>query len=368
MRRKTSEEYEKEIFEKYGNEYSLLTSYTRAVDKIKVRHNPCGSEFYVLPSNLIRHGVCQKCNRGKTNDEFLKEVYDVSGSDFTFLEEYKGSSTPIKVRHNLCGNIFMVRPNDFLRKTPCRYCHGNEHKRKTTSIFKSEIYDLVGDEYTLLSEYTSRDSKVKIRHNKCGKIINITPGNFLCGTRCVECYYNSLRLSEEEVNERIHDCLGTDYKLVSKYVSSQKKSVLVHEECGTKFLVRLDDVFTKHSGCPVCNNESCGEHYIRCFLNENNIIFVSQKRFKGLKDNKPLSYDFYLPEENVVIEYQGSQHYIPKNFGGVNKEVAKENFEKQIYHDQLKRDFAHSNGYTLVEISYKYDSYSKVSDYLEKFI
>lgn len=61
------------------------------------------------------------------------------------------------------------------------------HTRKTTSEFSEEIKNLVGDEYTLLSEYKTRHEKVELRHNECGENFLITPGNFLSGSRCPSC-------------------------------------------------------------------------------------------------------------------------------------------------------------------------------------
>ena len=60
-----------------------------------------------------------------------------------------------------------------------------------------------------------------------------------------------------------------------------------------------------------------------------------------------LPYDFYLPDYNILIEFQGEQHERPiKYFGGEKK------FKVQKIHDQLKRDYAIKNNITLLEIWY----------------
>ena len=43
--------------------------------------------------------------RKKTDAEFRKEVYDLVGNEYTFLDDYQGSLTKTKVKHNTCGNI-----------------------------------------------------------------------------------------------------------------------------------------------------------------------------------------------------------------------------------------------------------------------
>lgn len=76
-----------------------------------------------------------------------------------------------------------------------------------------------------------------------------------------------------------------------------------------------------------------------------------------------MSYDFHITGTKILIEYQGIQHYKPVDaFGG------KEQYEKQKEHDRRKREYAKKNGYRLIEISYKYDTYEKVAAYLDKHL
>ncbi len=101
---------------------------------------------------------------------------------------------------------------------------------------------------------------------------------------------------------------------------------------------------------------SYGESRTRNYLKENNILFEEQKHFKELGR---LSYDFYLPNENLLIEYNGIQHYeAVELFGG------EEQFKKQQKNDKLKKEFAENNEVKLLTISYK--DYKIVKDILEK--
>jgi len=81
-----------------------------------------------------------------------------------------------------------------------------------------------------------------------------------------------------------------------------------------------------------------------------NTYFIPQKTFDGLVGlgGGLLSYDFYLPQYNLLIEYQGEQHerYI-KYF---HKSI--EDFEKQVEHDRRKKEYAQQNGYNFLEIWY----------------
>ena len=93
--------------------------------------------------------------------------------------------------------------------------------------------------------------------------------------------------------------------------------------------------------------------------NDNDISFVSQKRFNGLTgySNRKLSYDFYLPPYNKLIEFQGVQHERPvEYFGG------KEKFEIQQEYDKRKRNYAKEHNIDLIEIWY-YD-YNNIAQIL----
>ena len=119
----------------------------------------------------------------------------------------------------------------------------------------------------------------------------------------------------------------------------------------------------KSLGCPHCivPNISRGEVYVKNYLDKNKIKYIAQKKFDDLKDKNFLSYDFYLPNYKILIEYQGIQHYRKiERFGGID------NFNKQQYHDYLKADYANKNGYKLLEINYRYNTQQKVNHFLHK--
>lgn len=86
---------------------------------------------------------------------------------------------------------------------------------------------------------------------------------------------------------------------------------------------------------------------------DNKIVNEYEKYYPDLKDILPLSYDFYLPDYNLLIECNGRQHYEPVQFNGKTIEEAKEDFEIQKRHDKLKEEYARNNKINLLIISYK---------------
>lgn len=102
------------------------------------------------------------------------------------------------------------------------------------------------------------------------------------------------------------------------------------------------------------NTTSCGcitskgEAKIEKILKENNIKYIKQKTFSDLiGNNNKLKFDFYLPDFNMLIEYQGIQHYEPREqFGG------EEQFLLQQSYDQKKREYCEKHSIKLIEVPY----------------
>lgn len=103
---------------------------------------------------------------------------------------------------------------------------------------------------------------------------------------------------------------------------------------------------SRNSGCPFCN-ESHGENKIRIFLEENDIKYEIQKSFNDCKLKQLLLFDFYLPTNNILIEFDGQQHFEPvKIFGGIKK------FKETQKRDKIKNKFAEENNIKLLRIPY----------------
>jgi len=105
--------------------------------------------------------------------------------------------------------------------------------------------------------------------------------------------------------------------------------------------------------CPECQF-SKGESRIENWLVSHELLYEPQKEFKGLigLGYGNLSYDFYLPNQNLLIEYQGIQHKQPIDFNGEGTEKAKNNLKVQKEHDKRKKDYAINHNIKLIEIWY----------------
>lgn len=118
------------------------------------------------------------------------------------------------------------------------------------------------------------------------------------------------------------------------------------------FLIKPKEHINKKQGCPLCSSElniSKGENFIKTWLEENNITFIKEKKFPTCKNILPLRFDFYIPVHNLLIEFDGEQHFKKRNHwkSGINKFITTQK------RDKIKNDWAQNNGYDLLRISYK---------------
>lgn len=117
-----------------------------------------------------------------------------------------------------------------------------------------------------------------------------------------------------------------------------------------------------------CHHVSSFQWIVNKLLIENKVPYrveVSFSDLLGTSEEEPLRFDFAVNYEDgtvkCLIECQGEQHYKPVDeFGGELE------FEKQVKHDTLKREYAEAHGIPLIEISYKDKEYDKIKEILQK--
>jgi very-short-patch-repair endonuclease len=358
-KRKTNEEFLKEITPLLGEEYLVLSDYVNLKTKVKFKHVICGNDFDMLPGNFIYHGqrcpVCgqikSKIAQTRTQDEFVKIINDLVNDEYTVLGTYVNSETKINIRHNLCGHEYEVKPGNFINNNRrCPICSELRRRQKRTypvEQFKKEMAELVGDEYEIVGEYTKRAVPLEIKHNKCGNIFKCSPLNFIYGQRCIYCgkmYYKSQEYFENEVSQLENG----EYTVLGKYKNTETKILMRHNKCGNKYMVKPAN-FLSGKRCPICK-ESNGEKIITKYLKKNNITYKPQFSFSDLIYKKRLRFDFAIFANDklvCLIEFDGPQHFNEVSiFGGAKS------LKEQKTRDEIKTRYCNKKGHKLLRISY----------------
>lgn len=113
----------------YGNKYGFEhTIYKDASTPILVTCNEHNIDFSVIPLNFLRenHFSCPLCDtRVLDTESFIEKSISLYGEDLYDFSEtvYTKSKESVKIKCKICGKIFEVLPDKFLRegvKCPCQ--------------------------------------------------------------------------------------------------------------------------------------------------------------------------------------------------------------------------------------------------------
>lgn len=104
------------------------------------------------------------------------------------------------------------------------------------------------------------------------------------------------------------------------------------------------------AGCPKCKR-SVGETVIEDYLIEQKLNYFSEHSFPTCKYKRVLFFDFYLPEYNTCIEFDGAQHFNPKTHMN-GKAIEGKDFETMKLRDEIKNKYCFDNNIKLIRISY----------------
>ena len=231
-----------------------------------------------------------------------------------------------------CGNICEVS-GDSLRRGSTISC-GCYLKEKT---LKNEIGKRYG-KLTVIKKAPSRKGRAYwVCQCDCGNICEISGTNLRAGQQGCGC-------------GQIKNRIGNKYGKLT--VISQKPNNMweCKCDCGNIIIVfgkYLDNGHISSCGCL----KSLGENKIQEILTKLNISFEKEKTFDSCRfeDTKALArFDFYLPDYNTIIEYDGEQHFISKNKGWSN-DIQLAYIQS---HDNFKNQWCYKNNIKLIRISY----------------
>ena len=330
-----NKEFVKSEFEKEG--YTLLDEYSKAT--VKMRYIcPNGHEHSIDWHHFKSGKRCPYCaiERSKENNKLefnkVKKAFEERG--YVLLEkEYINCNH--KMRY-LCsnGHEHSISWSKFAQGRGCKGgCKGGIN-RITIEYIKKE-FENIG--WTLLTtEYINAKQKLEYICDK-GHKYNISWGKFKEGKGCSCC--KGTRLTIEMIRENFEKEGYT--LLTTEYTNYEQKLEYICDK-GHHHSTTYDN-FKQGSRCPYCKT-SKGEKKIKDILDAFEIKYIYNKNIWGDSHLRP---DFYLEDYNLVIEYDGIQHFEPiEYFGG------EERFKMTQQKDIEKNDYCKVNNIDMLRIPY----------------
>jgi hypothetical protein len=286
----------------------------------------------------------------KTNFTTIQDFFKTTKCTLlTIIDDYQSSKTKLKFICS-CGVIFYKTFYDFKLKPKCKKCSLKEGRNKiafTLEYIKSEFNNR---KCTLLAiEYINSNTPMEYICS-CGNYSKISWHNLQSDHKCRICG------SEERNKKRRNDINKIkEYFIEQKciplfdsYRNSREKLKYICI-CGKIGFTNWHD-FRKGIRCGC--GKSRGELRVTNYLLFNNINFKPQKRFDDCRYKNPLPFDFYIEDKNILIEFDGQQHYKVTRFDNISDKRAEDNLLYTKLCDTIKTQYCLDNNIKLIRIPY----------------
>jgi len=288
----------------------------------------------------------------KTHEDFIIELNNINPK-IIILDKYINAHTKMECECVDCGNHWFAKPNMLLsQKTGCPICRQKQvHDKK---LFTQEEFELgvkkLNPHIKVLNKYIQMKENIEWQCLICNNIHITKASNIFYKKRvgCENCGFIKMALLKRKSHNKFVEemnKINSNIIILDEYQGLKNKIKITCKTCSYTWESYPGDLLGG-SLCPSCN-ESKGETKIKNYLINNKILFIKNMRFEDCKNKKKLPFDFYLLNKNILIEYDGIQHYQPiDKFGG------KKEFENRQRNDSIKNKYCINNNIILIRIPY----------------
>lgn len=366
----TQEEFIAKAIEKYGDKYDYSkVNYINGKRKVTIICKKHG-EFQQLPYNHLHH-ECRKCTaelnsakNTKTQEKFIEDCKFIHGNRYNYSKTvYKGAVNDIIVICKKHGD-FTTTAMLHLAGYNCMQC-SIEDRTRTTEQFIEESRDIHGDYYDYsITQYKTIVDNVNIRCIKHG-IFTQTANIHLSGGGCTQCGVDNARekksIGIEDFILRSKEIHGDKYDYSKSIYITRRIPLVIICTMHKKEFLQTPSSHLAGYGCKKCS-KSRGEKFVMTILDELEIHYENEKKFPECKNIKQLRFDFYLPNEHLLIEFDGEQHSEPiEYFGG------EEGLKQRQINDMIKNNYANNYNIPLLRINYN-TTFNEIRTLIVSFI
>lgn len=290
--------------------------------------------------------------------------------DFILISDYVDSKSKVKLKHKTKGFIWEVMPKDLNGKRQCKELIQEKKCWSTRKLTKEQIQVKLDDKYgigiyTILddSSNVNQKEKIRFRHNICGNIFYSSISLMLYTNKlgCNICYTKKAKSISNIQSDLNKITLKGEYTVLDSFIKDGHTYIKVQHNCSIcnnyTFTIRASRHGQRCPKCNFINNDSKSEKFIENFLKDNYIKYEKERSFDDCKYKSKLRFDFFLPDFNTIIEYDGIQHF---------KEIPffKNSLQEIQKRDIIKNNYCIDKGIKLIRINYKQD----LSKELDMFI
>lgn len=256
-KKKTQEQFEKEIHEKYP-QIQIRGKYNGSNERVNVHCNIDEYDWNAYPNNLLTYG-CPCCNgRVITTQSFKNEIAKLH-PEVEIIGEWNGIDTPISCRCKECNFEWNYKPHS-IRTTGCPRCNGSVTRKWTHEEYVEKINELFDGNIVVLGHYKNMNTKILHKCNKHNYEYMMNPIHALRRQGCKLCGYeitSEKRTKPLDVFLRqLHEKRGNEYSYISGYVNSSTNATFRHNMAdGTyhDFVMTPNSMISSKYNCPCCS-------------------------------------------------------------------------------------------------------------------
>lgn len=365
----TEKQFIEKCNNKFGNKYSFEKLDFIDTNTPVTLVCPIHGEFTKTPKNILRTMGCPKCS-GKvklTTEEFIEKAKAIHGDKYDYSKaQYVNKKTKVCIICPEHGEFWQT-PDDHCNKPAgcpkCKFDKLKNNQTYTLEYLLDKAHEKFGNTYVYdTSNFKGYTSIIKITCPKHGDFESSLDNHLNTITGCPKC-------SRELANQKESDTLE-DFIRKANAVHNNKYSY--YKSIYTKSIDKIIITCPKHGdfeqtpanhisgqGCPKCILKSQTRIYekLRSDFPELEIWFeVNKTKLNWLGSYR---LDIVIPKLQIVIEYNGQQHYEPIEFFG-----GEEAFQKRINDDINKYNLCKDNNYIIYYIKYNQEEidYTNISN------
>ena len=275
--------FQEKLDKNHNKDFILISNYEGKKKPVLIKHMTCGQEFSIIPEYNKSDGlICRGC--GKTSEyyenkikeekdlEFKKELKEKGFENFIPLEQYTSRTTIMKFKHTHCGNVFEKTPQSIFKlknKDICPKCTDNfknacsQSQDDKNKYFQGRLDRLYDKKFVLIGDYKGVNSKVKIKHLKCGDEYfkysqTLLKGNYKCYCQKSQTTKNNEFITLSEKIKIYENILNNKYKILTPFINESDNIKIKHLDCGHEF-ERTVITYVRSKGrilCPICNKKA----------------------------------------------------------------------------------------------------------------
>lgn len=238
-------------------------------------------------------------------------------------------------------------------KCPCQYNNARckEIDEKLRSVGYTFLYNEDGAyDIDINTGFINIKKPIKVQCLRCDKTSKEFYYNILKGHKKCNCDLDkkfTRNLTPQEFVEKWPALNQKNFSLVEgqEYNGRNAQYKIICNNCGhedTRWGITLID---SEILCKYCDNGSKSEQFISMVLDNLKIKYI--REYLVQYNNHQHRFDFYLPEYNTCIEYNGQQHYQPIDyFGGQSQFLLRQERDKE------KQQYCFENNIKLIIFRY----------------